>query len=84
MKKNFFNRLAELEKEQDKLLHQSNEKVAKGNGVIDRYTYPILTAQHTPLFWRYDLNPESNPNLMERFGILGTSSIVNVRLCSSF
>lgn len=69
MKKNFFSRLAVLEKEQEKLLHQPNEKVEMGNGVIDRYIHPILTAQHAPLFWRYDLNPESNPNLMERFGI---------------
>lgn len=65
----FFNRLAELEKEQEKLLHQPNKKVALGNGVIDRYIHPILTAQHTPLFWRYDLSKESNPCLMERFGI---------------
>lgn len=41
------------------------------NGVFDRYRYPILTAEHTPLFWRYDLNPETNPYLMERLGING-------------
>jgi 4-O-beta-D-mannosyl-D-glucose phosphorylase len=69
MKNIFFSRLADLEKAQDKLLHQPNEKAVLGNGVIDRYTNPILTAQHTPLFWRYDLNKESNPYLMERFGI---------------
>jgi 4-O-beta-D-mannosyl-D-glucose phosphorylase len=69
MKNSFFSRLAELEKEQDKLLHQPNEKMGLGNGVINRYSYPILTAQHTPLFWRYDLNKESNQHLMERFGI---------------
>ncbi len=69
MKNIFFSRLADLEKAQDKLLHQPNEKSVLGNGVIDRYTHPILTAQHTPLFWRYDLNKESNPYLMERFGI---------------
>ena len=69
MKSNFFSRLAELEKEQDKLLHQANEKAGLGNGVIDRYANPILTSKHTPLFWRYDLNEESNPHLMERFGI---------------
>jgi 4-O-beta-D-mannosyl-D-glucose phosphorylase len=40
-----------------------------GNGIYDRYRYPVLTAQHTPLFWRYDLNKETNPYLMERFGI---------------
>jgi len=69
MKSIFFSRLAELEKEQDKALHQLNEKAGLGNGIIDRYVNPILTAQHTPLFWRYDLNEETNPYLMERFGI---------------
>lgn len=39
------------------------------NGVFERYTYPVLTAAHTPLHWRYDLNPETNPFLMERLGI---------------
>ena len=28
-----------------------------------------MTAAHTPLFWRYDLDSETNPFLMERFGI---------------
>ncbi len=69
MKDIFFKRLAQLEKEQEKLLQQPNEKAERGNGIIDRYTNPILTAQHTPLFWRYDLNKESNPHLMERLGI---------------
>jgi 4-O-beta-D-mannosyl-D-glucose phosphorylase len=40
-----------------------------GNGVYDRYINPVLTAAHAPVFWRYDLNPETNPYLMERFGI---------------
>jgi 4-O-beta-D-mannosyl-D-glucose phosphorylase len=41
------------------------------NGVFDRWTYPVLTAAHTPLFWRYDLNSKTNPYLMERMGING-------------
>ncbi len=41
------------------------------NGVFDRWTYPVLTAAHTPLFWRYDLNPKTNPYLLERLGING-------------
>lgn len=41
------------------------------NGVVTRYTYPVLTAAHTPLVWRYDLNPATNPFLMERLGING-------------
>jgi len=43
--------------------------VLPGNGIYERYERPVLTAAHTPLFWRYDLNPANNPYLMERFGI---------------
>src|SRR3982751_6596646 len=68
-KSDFFNRLSVLEKKLDTLLCVPNEKAGLGNGVIDRYKNPVLTAQHAPLFWRYDLNPETNPHLMERFGI---------------
>lgn len=44
---------------------------ASSNGVWTRYTYPVLTADHAPLYWRYDLNPQTNPLLLERFGING-------------
>jgi len=69
MYNNFFERLAELEKRQELLLQLTNEKAETGNGVFNRYKNPVLTAAHTPLTWRYDLNPDSNPYLMERFGI---------------
>ena len=69
MRENFFTRLAELEREQEQLLERPNLKAAGGNGIVDRYQFPVLTAQHTPIFWRYDLNPSTNPWLMERFGI---------------
>ena len=65
----FFSRLAQLEKDHELLVNRPNEKCCMENGIYDRYKHPILTAQHTPLFWRYDLNPERNPYLMERFGI---------------
>lgn len=65
----FQKRLAELNDEHEKLLKRRNEKVHQSNGVFHRYEFPILTAAHTPLAWRYDLNPFTNPFLMERFGI---------------
>ena len=65
----FFNRLTILEKKHELLLGRGNEKAESGNGIFDRYKYPVLTAAHTPLAWRYDLNPSTNPHLMERFGI---------------
>ena len=42
------------------------------NGVFTRYENPVLTRDHVPLFWKYDLNPISNPYLMERNGVNAT------------
>lgn len=65
----FDNRLMQLKKTHDELVYRKNEKLEFGNGVYDRYKYPVLTAGHVPLFWRYDLDRKANPHLMERFGI---------------
>ena len=71
MRNNFYSRLARLEKTHEELVARQNEREAaeNGNGIVDRYKYPVLTAAHTPVFWRYDLNPDSNPYLLQRFGI---------------
>jgi 4-O-beta-D-mannosyl-D-glucose phosphorylase len=69
MKTEFYNRLAFLEEEHERLLKLPNEKARHYNGIYHRYVNPILGAAHTPLFWRYDLNAETNSHLMERFGI---------------
>lgn len=65
----FQERLSKLTSSHSELIARENEKEALGNGIYDRYVHPILTAQHAPIHWRYDLNPETNPFLMERFGI---------------
>lgn len=66
----FHTRLARLEAEQNELLTRPNPvDLSWSNGVYERYTYPIVTAAHTPLAWRYDFNPQTNPYLMERLGI---------------
>ena len=57
-----------LRKEHEELLSKKNHTVYV-NGVYERYENPILTAAHAPLEWRYDLDPASNPFLMERIGI---------------
>ena len=68
MTMNFEDRLARLRKEHRELIERGNYPV-EGNGVFERYAYPVLTAAHAPLSWRYDLDPVTNPFLMERFGI---------------
>lgn len=65
----FEQRLAALREEQSALLKKKNKEYKLGNGIYKRYENPVLTAAHIPLEWRYDLNPQSNPFLMERFGI---------------
>ena len=65
----FAKRLQLLKDEQQSLLATPNEEEKTGNGIFKRYHYPVLTSQHTPLFWRYDLNCETNPYLQERFAI---------------
>lgn len=58
-----------LMKEHGELLHRRNEPSRKSNGVYQRYVHPVVTAAHTPVSWRYDLNAATNPFGMERIGI---------------
>jgi len=68
----FERRAQKLLDEHEKLIKRKNRKIEGGNGVFDRYEFPVLTAEHTPVFWRYDLDPRTNPYLMERMGINST------------
>jgi 4-O-beta-D-mannosyl-D-glucose phosphorylase len=53
----------------EKFITRKNEPLAESNGIYQRYKYPVLTGAHAPVFWRYDLNPDTNPFLMERIGV---------------
>ena len=68
-KNTFQEKLAGLRKEQEHFLSTSNEPSGHYNGIFQRYKYPVLTARHVPIHWRYDLNIKTNPRLMERLGI---------------
>lgn len=68
----FEQRLQYLQAQHEALISRKNEVDQRwSNGLLDRYRYPVLTAAHTPLFWRYDLNPQTNPYLIERIGVNG-------------
>jgi 4-O-beta-D-mannosyl-D-glucose phosphorylase len=58
-----------LSAEHEALIQRPNEPLQESNGWFRRHRYPVLTAAHTPLFWRYDLDPATNPFFMERLGI---------------
>ncbi|MDR9852131.1 glycosidase [Paenibacillus sp. VCA1] len=67
----FEQRKRQLTENYESLINRKNEKMPPGNGVYDRYRYPVLTADHAPLIWRYDFNPETNPYFSERLGVNG-------------
>ncbi len=66
----FDSRLAQLRAEQAQLSARPNVIDPEwSNGLFERYRYPVVTAAHVPLEWRYDLNPQTNPYLIERLGV---------------
>ena len=69
MTQDFNKRLELLTSNHEKLISRKNERIEPGNGIFYRYKYPILTGDHAPLTWRYDMNPDTNPYLMERIGV---------------
>lgn len=62
----FAERLKDIRANHEALLERENEPIPFGNGIYEKYKYPILTAEHTPLEWRYDFSPKDNPFLMQR------------------
>ncbi|MFD1257815.1 glycosidase [Mucilaginibacter terrae] len=69
MIQDFDAKLTELQHKHQQLVSRPNQPIEDFNGIYQRYIYPVLTAAHTPLNWRYDFNPETNPYLMERIGV---------------
>ncbi|MBP5504082.1 MAG: glycosidase [Bacteroidales bacterium] len=69
---NYDQRLSLLKSTHNELLTRKNTPEEVSNGIYTRYKYPVLTAAHTPLEWRYDLNKDTNPYLMERIMINAT------------
>jgi 4-O-beta-D-mannosyl-D-glucose phosphorylase len=72
MNEYFQDRLRYLDKKHKELLAQKNIEKRSVNGVYNRFENPVLTPQHVPLEWRFDLDPVANPFLLERFGINAT------------
>lgn len=72
MSVNAHQRLADLRTEFEALIAVSNAPQSRSNGVYQRWQHPVITAAHVPLEWRYDVNPATNPFMMERMGINAT------------
>ncbi len=68
-RQNYDRRRKMLLEDYNYIVNRRNEAVEKDNGVFKRFCYPVLTSEHIPVFWKYDLKYESNPFLMERLGV---------------
>ena len=66
MNMNYQEKVQALRQRHEALLQRKNQVVEGGNGIYEKYVYPILTAEHTPLEWKYDFNEKDNPFLMQR------------------
>ena len=68
----------------NRLIERKNQKSTFYNGVFDRYEYPVLTREHIPLTWKYDLDPETNPYFMERLGVNAVMNSGAIELTGKF
>jgi len=80
----FKEKVRKLFEKQEELLTRENKKKKKTSRIYQRYIYPVLTADHAPLIWRYDFNPADNPKLLERIGINGTFNSGAIRWNSRY
>ncbi len=60
---------ARVMKKYEETVSRKNVKSGFYNGIYDRYEHPVLTRDHIPPFWKFDMNPETNPFFMERLGV---------------
>lgn len=65
----FKQKLQALQQQQEALLQRPNTLTENTNGIVRRYTFPVVTKDHIPLEWRYDMNPATNPFCLERIGV---------------
>lgn len=64
--------LEKIIKSYNKLISKKNTPILESNGIYTRYENPIVTTNHIPIHWKYDLNTETNPNSLERIGYNAT------------
>jgi 4-O-beta-D-mannosyl-D-glucose phosphorylase len=68
-KKTFDKKVRKLFKNHKELINKKNKLVEENHGIYNRYKYPILTREHIPINWRFDLNYNNNPYLLERLSV---------------
>lgn len=65
----FESRRIKVQSDYEATITKQNTKLFSENGVYERWADPVLTSAHIPPFWKYDMNPETNPYFMERLGV---------------
>lgn len=80
MSTSFEQKVAAVRERHEKLITRPNVKKEWGNGIYDKYVYPIITAEHTPLEWRYDFNEQDNPHFMQRIMMNATLNSGAIKL----
>jgi hypothetical protein len=80
----FEQKRSELRRRHEELLTRKNIPLMQDNGIYTKYTYPCITAEHTPLEWRYDFNEHSNPYLMQRIMINATLNSGAIKLNNKY
>jgi len=83
-KKDFDIQLVKLFKEHKEIVDKKNKELPSDNGIFHRYKRPIITRNHAPVHWRFDLNYDTNPNLMQRLGVNTTFNAGAIELNGKF
>jgi len=65
-------KLSTLKTQYQEVIQRVNKKQESNNGVYDRWQNPIVTPDHIPYFWKYNLDERQNPLLVETMGINAT------------
>lgn len=58
-----------LQSKYQQLTNRINQPIESSNGLFQRYTNPVLTAEHVPLSWRYDFGCDRGLPLRERLRV---------------
>lgn len=66
------------------LIAKENKPAAFYNGIYTRYENPVLTRDHIPPFWKFDLNEETNPLGLERLGVNAVMNSGAIKLNSQY
>lgn len=81
MKRHEFDReVKRLFNRHEELIIRKNRAMKKGNGIYERYIYPVITREHIPIFWKYDLDHKTNPELLMRLGVNTTFNAGAIKL----